>query len=87
MKKTGWQPNLLLKRLYWDSNIIHADRQTILREAEAEAFPVDPDTLKAIRRTIPALADQIERVNQTELSPARTIILRNEKGGFGTHEK
>ena len=81
VKKTGWQPNLLLKRLYWDSNIIHADRQTILREAEAEAFPVDPDTLKAIRRTIPALADQIERVNQTELSPARTIILRNEKGG------
>jgi len=59
---------------------MHADRQTILREARAEAWPIDPKTLTAILGKISTLADQIERVNRTELSPARTIILRSKKG-------
>ena len=80
LKKTGWDRALLLKLLYWDSNIMHADRQTILREERARAWPIARDTLKEILGDISVAADQIGRLNQVELSPARSRILRNKTG-------
>jgi hypothetical protein len=81
LKKTGWSPNTLLKRLYWDANVMHADRQTVLRKVRAKAWPLDRDTLKATLGNILTLADQVERVNRTDLSPAHCIILRDSRGG------
>ncbi len=80
LKKTNWSRDTLLKRLYWDANIMHADRQTLLRKAKAEAWPIDQNTLRMTLENISALADQVERLNQMEFSPARSIMLRNKRG-------
>jgi hypothetical protein len=80
LRKTGWNRGLLLRLLYWDSNIMHADRQTILRGERVRAWPLDRNTLKTILRDISVLADQIERLNQMDLSPAQSMILRTKTG-------
>jgi hypothetical protein len=84
LKKLGWPPSILLKRLYWNANVMHADRQTLLRQARANFWPLDQDTLKTTLENILAVANQIEMVNQTDLSPVDplgiTLELRNKKG-------
>ena len=80
VRKTGWRLHRLLQLLYWDSNMMHADPQTVLGGAKRDAWPIDRKTLKAILRDISALAEQVEQVNKTEFSPARSLILQNGAG-------
>lgn len=78
--KTGWRSELFLARLFWDKNIMHADPRAVLARMKSEDWPVARGDLERIVKDAHALAKQIERVNETEFSPARTLILRD---GFG----
>jgi hypothetical protein len=80
LKQTGWDRHLLLQLLYWDSNMMHADPQTVIGKEKDKTWPIEKNTLIDIRMNIRALAEQIERVNKTEFSPAKTAILCDETG-------
>jgi hypothetical protein len=80
LDKMGWYPEVLLQHLYWDSNMMHADPQTVIDKEKARTWPIDRDTLGEIRTNIRVLTDQIERLNNTDFSPARTVILHDEDG-------
>jgi len=80
LNKTGWNPATLLQFLYWDSNMMHADAQTVIGREKASTWPIDVKTLEATLKNIDRVAAQVERVNNTEFSPARTVILRNRQG-------
>jgi hypothetical protein len=80
VKKTGWHPDKLLQLLYWDCNMMHASLQTILRNKKSELWPVDRKFVEMILRNLSRLAEQIARVNETDFSPVRTIILRDSEG-------
>ena len=80
VNKTGWNPGKLLHRLYWDSNMMHADTQTVVKNAKNYTWPVERKMLEAIHKSIFRLAEQLEQVNKTSISPARKVILRNSKG-------
>lgn len=80
ISKTGWDPHTLLHQLYWDSNMMHADSQTLVRKGKNDTWPIDRKTLEVILKNIARLAEQVEEVSKTEFSPARAIVLRNRKG-------
>jgi hypothetical protein len=80
VKKTGWHPDKLLRLLYWDCNMMHADLQTILRKIKRETWPVDRNIVEMILRNLSGLAEQIARVNETKFSPVRTAVLRDSNG-------
>jgi len=75
-----WDTECLLQHLYWDSNMMHADPQTLVRKEKARIWTVDRRTLSKIRTTIRVLSEQMEQISETDFSPARTAILRDEKG-------
>ena len=79
-KKTGWHPDKLLQSLYWDCNMMHADLQTLLSNIKSDIWPMDRQTVEMILRNLTGLPEQIQRVNETEFSPARTCILRDSEG-------
>jgi hypothetical protein len=80
LNKTGWNPATLLDFLYWDSNTMHVDAWTVIRRAKPQTWPIDLKTLEATVKIIDRAAAQIERVNNTQFSPARSAILRNSQG-------
>lgn len=45
LEKTGWLPDLLLSRLYWDANMMHADAQTVIGKEKVKIWPIDRKTL------------------------------------------
>jgi hypothetical protein len=81
LEKTGWDTDQLLQYLFWDCNMMHADPQTVIRKEKARTWPIDRETLNEMRTSIRVLTEQIERVSKTDFSPARTVILHDEKGG------
>jgi hypothetical protein len=80
LDKMGWYPEKLLQHLYWDSNMMQANSQTILAKEKKKTWPIDRESLGEIRGHLRVLAEQVERLNKTDFSPARTAILRNEEG-------
>ena len=78
--KTGWHSEFLLARLFWDKNIMHADPRAVLAQMKREDWPIAMEDLEKIVKGAHALAEQIERVNETDFSPARTLILRDKFG-------
>jgi hypothetical protein len=77
--ETGWRSDLLLARLFWNSNMMHADSRTVLGKMRKESWPIKRGTLEKILKDAHALAKQIELVNETKFSPGRTVIFRDEK--------
>jgi hypothetical protein len=80
LDKMDWYPELLLQQLYWDSNMMHADPQSVISNEKARTWPIDKEVLREILRRIRVLAEQMERLSETDFSPARTAILEDEKG-------
>jgi hypothetical protein len=80
LEKMDWYPELLLQHLYWDSNMMHADPQSVISSEKARTWPIDKDVLREMLRRIRVLAEQMERLGETDFSPARTAILEDEKG-------
>jgi hypothetical protein len=80
LDKMDWHPEILLQQLYWDSNMMHADPQTVIRKQKEKAWPIARETLNETRMSIRALTEQIERLNETDFSPARTVILDAKDG-------
>lgn len=78
--KTGWSAGKLLQLLYWDSNMMRADPQTVVKRVKDGTWPIDRNKLKTILKNIERLAGQLELVNKTEFSPARRVILQNSNG-------
>jgi hypothetical protein len=60
--------------------MMHADPQTVIGKEKDKTWSIEKNTLVDIRMNIRALAEQIERVNKTEFSPAKTAILCDETG-------
>jgi hypothetical protein len=80
LDKMGWYPEMLLQQLYWDSNMMHADPQTVISKERARTWPIEREDLREMLTNIRVLTDQLERLSETDFSPARTIILQDEKG-------
>jgi hypothetical protein len=78
--KMDWYPELLLQQLYWDSNMMHADPQTVLAKQKKSTWPISRETLIEIRENVRVLAEQVERLSKTDFSPARTVILCDADG-------
>jgi hypothetical protein len=78
--KMDWDVDQLLQYLYWDSNMMHADPQTLIRKEKERTWPIDRETLSEIRTNIRVLTEQMERLNKTDFSPARTVTLHAENG-------
>jgi hypothetical protein len=81
LEKMRWNTDQLLQHLFWDSNMMRADPQTVISKEKERTWPISRDTLNQMRTNIRVLTEQMERVSKTDFSPARTIILRDEKGG------
>lgn len=80
LEKMGWNTDQLLQHLFWDSNMMHADPQTVINKEKKRTWPIDRETLNEMRTNIRVLTEQIKRVSETDFSPARTIILHDQKG-------
>jgi len=79
LDKMGWHPEKFLQHVYWDSNMMHATPQTVVSTEKKQMWPIDRKSLQETVQNIQALAEQIERLSKTDFSPARTVILRDEK--------
>jgi len=82
IEKTGLQPHQLVTGLWLDCNLMRADRQTLLRNAKKEAWPIDEDTRRRNITNIRRVAGQIRVINQTEFSPFRTISIGDQFAGL-----
>ena len=78
--KLGWDPEGLLQHLYWDCNMVRATQQTILANEKRTTWPLSQKALENLCEDISALAIRLEKLNETDFSPARTVILRTAEG-------
>jgi hypothetical protein len=71
IEKTRLQPNQLITGLWLDCNLMHADRQTLLRNKKLEVWPISEDSLRRDIKNIHRMANEIHAINQAkELSPS-----------------
>src|SRR5580704_5687421 len=74
VSKTRWAEEALLARLFWDCNMMSADAKRVLALEKKKNWPIGEVKLRRTIKSIFKTAEQIERVNQTEFSPARTAF-------------
>jgi hypothetical protein len=79
-KKLGWDPEGLLQYLYWDCNMMHASQQQLLAREKRSTWPIERESLEGLCDDIAALIRKLEALNNTDFSPARTVILRTTNG-------
>src|ERR1019366_1578477 len=82
IEKTGLQPHQLVTGLWLDCNLMSADRQTLLRDAKKEIWPISEDSLRRTVKNIREIARQIEATNKTEFSPLRNINIGDTFAGL-----
>jgi hypothetical protein len=79
MQETGWSREDLLWDLFHDADIMHIDAR--IQHKNREGRPISRKTFETILTDLRKLAERIERVNATDLSPARMGIRCNGRGG------
>jgi len=82
VSRTRWSEEALLARLFWDCNMMSADPKSVLARERKQNWPISESILRRAIESILKVAEQIERVNQTEFSPAHTVFFHDEKGGI-----
>jgi hypothetical protein len=79
VSRTRWPEESLLARLFWDCNMMTADPKSVLAREKKRNWPIsEPDLHRAIKGIL-KVAGQVEEVNQTEFSPARTVFFYDEE--------
>jgi len=77
---THWPEEKLLSFLFWDCNMMSADVRSVIARRRREAWPVEESTLRRAINRIFKIAEQIQKINGTDLSPTRTIFFSDQDG-------
>lgn len=80
IEKTGWQPDRLRFMLYWDSDMMHVEVRSVLKQFKAATWTIDRKIIQAVVRAAWPLAAKIEQINETKFSPVRSVVLRSPDG-------
>jgi len=80
LSSTRWPEEVLLARLFWDCNMMSADPKSVVSRERRQTWPISESVLRRVIRGIFKVAEQVEKVNQTDFSPAGTVFFYDEEG-------
>jgi hypothetical protein len=87
VNRTGWSEEALLSRLFWDCNMMSADARSLLAREKRQTWPIGQSEFHKAIENIREIAHRIEQINQTELSPARTVFFYDGEGVMVTRQE